>query len=144
MPTRGRGLLGAVFLLAGSLHFIRPQMYEAIMPDWIPAHTELVYASGVAELAGGAAVLIDRTARPGGWWLIATLLAIFPANVDMALNPERYPHVPESLLWLRLPLQGLLIVWVHRVAVGRPDSARRRPRRPRAPRRPPGPAGRMA
>jgi len=119
MPPRGRAVLGAVFLLAGTLHFARPRMYEAIMPDWLPAHTELVYASGVAEIAGGAGVLLDRTVRPAGWWLIATLLAILPANVHMALHPERYPDVPEILLWLRLPLQWLLIAWVHRVAIGR-------------------------
>ena len=120
MPPRGRALLGAVFLLAGTLHFIRPRIYEAIMPDWLPAHAELVYASGVAEIAGGTAVLVDRMARPGGWWLVATLVAIFPANVYMAMNPERYPDIPEVLLWIRLPLQGLLIAWIHRVAIRRP------------------------
>lgn len=134
MLTSGRAVLGAVFLLAGSLHFIRPGIYEAIMPDWLPAHTELVYASGAAELAGGAAVLADRTARPGGWWLIATLLGVLPANVNMALNADRYPGLPEALLWLRLPLQGVLMAWVYAVAI-RPGSAPRRPRRPRARRR---------
>lgn len=119
MPTRGRAVLAAFFLSAGSLHFIRPRMYEAIVPDWLPAHTGLVYASGAAEIAGGAAVLIDRTTRPGGWWLIATLIAVLPANVHMALHPERYDTVPEPLLWVRLPLQALLVAWVHRVAIRR-------------------------
>ena len=71
-----------------------------------------MFASGVAELAGGAGVLVPRTRRLAGWWLIATLLAIFPANVNMAVNAERYRVVPEPLLWLRLPLQGALIAWV--------------------------------
>jgi uncharacterized membrane protein len=114
---RGRAVLGAVFILAGMVHFIRPRMYEAIMPGWLPAHTELVYASGAAEIAGGAAVLADRTTRPGGLWLIATLIAIFPANVHMALHAERYPEIPEALLWIRLPFQALLVAWVHRVAI---------------------------
>ncbi len=92
-------------------------MYEAIIPDWIPAHRELVYASGVAEAVGGAAVLAERTSRPGGWLLIATLLGVFPANVHMALNPDRYSSIPEPLLWIRLPLQALLIAWVYRVAI---------------------------
>jgi uncharacterized membrane protein len=116
MPSRGRAVLGAFFLLAGALHFARPRIYEAIVPSWLPAHRELVYASGVAEMAGGAAVLRGRTAAPGGWWLIATLIGVFPANVDMALNPGRHPGIPEPLLWARLPLQAVLIAWVHRVA----------------------------
>lgn len=127
-PARARAVLGAVFLLTGALHFIRPRMYVAIVPDWLPAHRELVYVSGVAEMAGGAAVLFDRTAKPAGWWLIATLVGVFPANVDMALHPGRYKAIPSSLLWARLPLQALLIAWVHRVAIPR-GSARRRPRR---------------
>lgn len=117
MPPRGRTILGAVAIGAGALHFIRPRWYEAIMPDYLPVHRELVYASGVAEAGGGVAVLFDRTARGGGWWLIATLVAVFPANVDMALHPDRYSNIPEPLLWARLPLQALMIAVVHRVAV---------------------------
>ena len=117
--------LGAFFLVAGALHFLRPRMYEAIMPDALPAHRELVYASGAAELAGGAGVLHPRTRRVAGWWLIATLLAVFPANVHMALHPERYRAIPPWALWARLPVQGVLIAWVHRTAAG-PDGPRRR------------------
>jgi uncharacterized membrane protein len=105
-------LLGATFLTAGALHFLRPRMYEAIMPRYLPAHRELVYASGVAELAGGVGVLHPRTRRLAGRWLIATLLAIFPANVEMAVRPERFARLPKPLLWARLPLQGALIAWV--------------------------------
>ena len=111
-----RALLGGFFITAGVLHFVRPRMYEAIMPRYLPAHRELVYASGVAEIAGGLGVLHSRTARPAGWWLIATLVAIFPANVEMALHAERFRRVPEPLLWARLPLQGLLIAWVFKTA----------------------------
>src|SRR3954452_8427086 len=95
-------LLGIPFLTAGALHFLRPRMYEAIMPRYLPAHRELVYASGVAELAGGAGVLHPRTPRPAGWCLIATLVAIFPANVEMAVHPERFQRIPKPLLWARL------------------------------------------
>ena len=112
-----RALLGATFLTTGLLHFLRPRMYEAIMPRYLPAHRELVYASGVAEIAGGFGVLHARTAKPAGWWLIATLIAIFPANVHMAIHAERYRGIPEALLWHRLPLQALLIRWAWRVAV---------------------------
>jgi len=111
-----RALLGATFLATGVLHFLRPRMYEAIMPRYLPAHRELVYASGVAEIAGGAGVLHSRTAKPAGWWLIATLIAIFPANVEMAVHAERFRTIPRPLLWARLPVQGLLIAWVFKSA----------------------------
>ncbi len=112
-----RLLLGAFFLAAGLLHFLRPKPYVAIVPEALPRKLELVYASGVAEMACGAGVLGERTRRVAGWWLIATLLAIFPANVNMAVNAERYRFVRPWLLWARLPVQGVLIAWVWRVAV---------------------------
>ncbi len=62
-------------------------------------------------------MLVPRTRRLAGWWLIATLLAIFPANVNMAVNAERFRVVPEPLLWARLPLQGALIAWVWRAVL---------------------------
>jgi len=105
-------LLGVTFLAAGALHFLRPRMYEAIMPRYLPAHRELVYASGVAELAGGAGVLHPKTRRAAGWWLIATLLGVFPANVEMAAHAERFRAIPKPLLFARLPLQVALIAWV--------------------------------
>jgi len=109
--------LGAFFLFAGTMHFLKPRPYVAIVPDALPRKREIVFASGVAELAGGAGVLVPRTRRLAGWWLIATLLAIFPANVNMAVNAERYRVVPEPLLWVRLPLQGALIAWVWRAVL---------------------------
>jgi uncharacterized membrane protein len=106
-----RRLLGLFFVLAGLNHFRVPRVYEAIMPPELPAHRELVLASGVAEVAGGLAVLHPRTARAGGLWLIATLLAVFPANLHMAVRAERYAQIPEPLLWARLPVQALLVAW---------------------------------
>jgi uncharacterized membrane protein len=116
---RDRALLGAFFLIAGSMHFLKPRAYEAIVPDALPAHREIVYFSGAAELAGAVGVLPKRTARAAGLWLIATLVAVFPANVNMAVNAERFRMIPEALLWARLPVQGFLIAWVWRVAVRR-------------------------
>ena len=109
--------LGGFFLFAGVMHFLKPRPYVAIVPDALPRKHDIVYASGVAEMAGGALVLLPATRRAAGWWLILTLLAIFPANVNMAVNAERFKVVPEPLLWARLPLQGLIIRWVWRVAV---------------------------
>jgi uncharacterized membrane protein len=115
MP-RARAVLGATFMTTGVLHFLRPRMYEAMMPRYVPAHRALVYASGLAEIAGAAGVLHPRTARTAGWWLIATLIAIFPANVEMAVHAERFRRIPRPLLWARLPVQGLLIAWVWKTA----------------------------
>ena len=117
MPSRSRVGLGAFFLAAGALHFLKPRPYEAIVPEALPAHRELVYLSGIAEMAGGAGVLADRTTRWAGWWLIATMVAVFPANVNMAVDAERFDEVPEPLLWARLPLQAGIIYWIWRVAV---------------------------
>ena len=109
--------LGTFFLCAGALHFLKPRPYIAIVPDGLPRKRAIVYASGVAELAGGAGVLIPATRRAAAWWLILTLIAIFPANVNMAVHAERFRRVPEPLLWARLPLQGALIGWVWRAAM---------------------------
>ena len=119
MPSRSRIVLGGFFLAAGALHFAKPRPYESIMPDALPAHRELVYLSGVAEMAGGAGVLADGTRRAAGWWLIATMLAVFPANIDMAVEAERFDRVPEPLLWARLPLQAGIVYWIWRVAIRR-------------------------
>ena len=109
--------LGAFFLCAGALHFLKPRPYIAIVPDALPRKRELVYVSGAAELAGGAGMLLPGTRRAAAWWLILTLIAIFPANVNMAVNAQRFRRVPEPLLWLRLPVQGALIAWVWRAAL---------------------------
>ena len=108
-----RRLCGPVFVLAGALHFIKPRMYVAIMPPWLPRHRELVYASGVAEIAGGAGLLVPALRRPAGWWLIATLIAVFPANVHMELHPDDF-RVPggRAALIGRLPFQLVFIAWV--------------------------------
>ena len=122
MPSRSRIVLAAFFVAAGVLHFLKPRPYESIMPEALPAHRELVYLSGLAEIAGGAGVLSQRTSRYAGWWLIATMLAVFPANVNMAVDAERFEDIPEPLLWARLPLQAAIVHWIWRVAV-RPTSA---------------------
>ena len=116
---RSRQLVAATFLTSGTLHFLRPEAFEAIVPDALPGQRAIVYASGVAELAGGVGMLSGRTRRPAAWWLIATLIAIFPANVNMAVNAERFRFVPEWALWARLPLQGALIAWVYAAALRR-------------------------
>lgn len=117
-----RRLAGPFFVFSGLMHFAIPRAYRRIMPPYIPAHRAMVYASGVAEIAGGAALMVPRRRRAAGWWLIATLLAVFPANVHMALHPDEFPKVPGGArtLWARLPFQGVFIAWVL-AAMRRPD-----------------------
>ena len=113
-----RRLLGVFWIACGINHFVNARAYEAIVPPSLAEEKQLVVqVSGVAELAGGAGVLVPGTRRLAGWWLIATLLAIFPANVNMAVNAERFRVVPAPLLWVRLPLQGALIAWVWRAVL---------------------------
>jgi uncharacterized membrane protein len=116
-----RHLVALPFVGMGILHFLVPKQFEAIMPPYLPAHRRLVYASGAAEIVGGASLLSDRTRAFGGWWLIATLLAVFPANVHMALHPEEYRQVPGGKwsLYARLPFQLLFIAAVRRAAHAR-------------------------
>jgi uncharacterized membrane protein len=111
---------GPFFVLAGAMHFAIPRTYEAIVPRRLPARRALVYASGVAEIAGGVGVMHPRTRRAASLWSAATLAAVFPANVNMALNADRF-RVPggAAALWLRLPLQALLVRWA--LAAGRTD-----------------------
>ena len=111
-----RTALAAFFSFAGTMHFVRPKPYEAITPPPFPKK-ESVAISGVAEIAGGLAVLHPATRRAGRWGLIALLLAIFPANVWMATSPEKIPgaqRIPRWALWARLPLQPLAMAWVWR------------------------------
>ena len=100
--------LALFWIVAGALHFVIPRQYESIVPPPIARwKRELVVASGLAEIAGGIAVLPEGTRRGARWWLLATLVAVYPANIHMAVNPRQYPRIPPAALWARLPVQGL-------------------------------------
>lgn len=109
-----RGLLVTFFIAAGANRFRDPAFYVPTIPSWLPWHQELVALSGGAEIIGGVAALVPRTRRAAGWGLIALLVAVFPANVNMAVNHTQSLERPlvDRLLWLRLPVQALLIAWV--------------------------------
>ena len=115
----GRAVMGCLYLGAGLLHFAATETYMRMMPSDLPAHRSLVLVSGGAEIAGGLGLLVrlTRTAQPGraaAWGLIALLLAVFPANVTMITEHDRFPGVPLWAAWLRLPLQLPLIWWAWR------------------------------
>lgn len=119
IATSVRTLLALAFITAGVLHFVKPEPYLAIMPPWLPAHALLVQISGVAELAGGIGLLVDRWRRAAAIGLIVLLIAILPANIQMLLNYQARgaPAGEITLLWLRLPLQLGLIAAVWWVGV---------------------------
>ena len=108
-------LLAAFFLASGLNHFVSPRFYRAIVPPMLQHDAKrIVDVSGVAEILGGLGVLIPRTRRAAGVALIALLAAIFPANLYMAREPERFKRVPRWALYARLPLQPLMMWWAWR------------------------------
>lgn len=113
--------LSLFFVAAGVNHFASPDFYVAIMPPYLPAPLALVQASGVLEILGGLAVLAPRLRPLAGWGLVGLLVAVFPANLHMALHPELFPDAPAWLLLARLPLQAVFIAWAWWAT--RPDSA---------------------
>ncbi len=112
LTTLGRWAFTALFVLGGVGHFVKTDIYLKIMPPYLPYHRSLVLLSGVIEIALGILLLVPATSRPAAWGLIALLLAVFPANIYMFQHPGRFP-IPPTLLLLRLPLQGVLILWAY-------------------------------
>ena len=110
-----RKLLAAFFVGSGINHFISPRFYRAIVPPPLQRDAKLVVeVSGVAEVLGGLGVLLGPTRRLSGACLIALLAAVFPANLYMAREPERFRRVPRWALYARLPLQPLMMRWAWR------------------------------
>ncbi len=108
-----RVLLAIFFVVAGANHFHAPQIYLGMMPPWLPSPLALVWVSGVGEILGGIGALVPFARRYAGWGLMVLLVAIFPANLHVALQ-GRMPGFDFSplILWLRLPGQVLLMGWV--------------------------------
>ena len=106
-------LLGVLFILAGINHFVSPDFYVHIMPPYLPWPLSLVYLSGVAEVLLGALLLVPRFQSLAAWGSILLLLAVFPANLHMAMHPDLFPEFSPATLWFRLPLQVVLIAWAY-------------------------------
>jgi uncharacterized membrane protein len=120
-PTFSRSVLAVFFVVAGISHFLAPLAYLAIMPPYLPWPSQLVAVSGVAEIIGGLGVLWAPTRRWAGWGLIVLLIAVLPANIQ-ALSTGMVIAgyvVPTWMLWLRLPLQFVLLGWTYRTCVRR-------------------------
>jgi uncharacterized membrane protein len=106
-------LFAASFVLAGVNHFINPAFYFKIMPPYLPWHAALVYLSGACEIALGLLLFVPKLTRAAAWGLVALLVAVSPVNVHMALNHGLFPEYGVAALWLRLPLQILLLAWAY-------------------------------
>ena len=110
-----------VFLSSGILHFVMPGVFDRIVPPWVPNARLATYVSGVFEIAGAIGLLVPATRVAAAWGLIALLAAVLPANVHM-LNQARAANASVGYiagLWVRLPLQPLLMWWVWRIAIRR-------------------------
>ncbi len=112
MKTVSKYLLTIFMVGAGTLHFLKPDFYLKIMPPYLPWHLELVYLSGLFEIALGLLLLVPRFTRLAAWGIIALLIAVFPANIYLYQHQELLPASPLLHL-LRLPLQAVFIFWAY-------------------------------
>ena len=118
-----RWILALFFIAAGANHFRDPALYLAMMPPWLPWPEAMNVISGVAEILGGVGMLIPQTRRWAGWGLIALLIAVFPANLHVAMQGQMEGlDVSPTMLWLRLPFQAVFIalVWWTALRSSRP------------------------
>jgi len=115
-------LIAAYFLGGGVTHFTNPDFFVAIMPPYLPYHLELVWISGAFEILGALGLLLTRTRLMVGYGLIALTIAVTPANVHMAMNPDFFPDVPVTFLYGRLALQ-LFLLWLIWFSIGKEREA---------------------
>jgi uncharacterized membrane protein len=124
MKSTLRVVFALFFVGAGINHFARAGFYLRMMPPYLTLHLELVQISGVAEIVLGVLLLIPRSSFVAAWGIIALLVAVFPANVQMALHPNTFPEFRPTALWWRLPLQAVLIAWAFWYTRGTKTGAR--------------------
>ena len=110
-----RVIHAVAIIVVGITHFIVPEQYARIVPPQLPYPFELVYISGFFEILGGIGLVIPFVSIAAAWGLIALYIAVFPANINMAVNSipiDGIPHIP-LLYWARLPFQAVLIAWAY-------------------------------
>ena len=107
--------LAIFFIYFGIDHFVNPDFYLSIMPPSFPLHHEAVYISGLFEIIGGMGILIYRFRKIAGWGLFALLIAVYPANIYMAVTPSAFPDIPIFILYLRLGLQFIFLYWAYTI-----------------------------
>ncbi|QED25781.1 hypothetical protein FRD01_00580 [Microvenator marinus] len=120
-----RALVGLGFIGIGVIHFVSPEPFLKMMPGVLPWHLGLVYLSGAAEILGGVGLLVPKTRRVATWGLLLLLLAVFPANINMAVNEIYLEGMPREpwLLWVRLPFQLVFAAVVYWVGFAKPEDS---------------------
>lgn len=105
-------LLAGLFAVSGTIHLVKPEFYEPLMPSWVPAHREVIYGSGVAEILLAAGLAVPATRCAAGWGSVVLLLAVFPGNIKMTLDAFETDNTGMQVgSAARLPLQ-LPLLWV--------------------------------
>lgn len=105
-------IMAGLYIVAGLFHFVKPKMYEPIIPPYLPNRRALVLISGFFEVAFGLGLLFEETQRLSAWGIILMLLAFLPAHIYM-LQSEKFERIPRWALWVRIPLQFLLMYWAY-------------------------------
>ncbi|HZG40226.1 MAG TPA: MauE/DoxX family redox-associated membrane protein [Nodosilinea sp.] len=110
-----RGILAVCMVVAGILHFVAPDPFIRIVPDFLPAPAALVYGSGVIEILLGFGLLVPATQQLSAWGLVILFIAVYPANINMAVNHIPITGVPDTWWFhaIRLPFQFVLIAWAY-------------------------------
>lgn len=110
-----RVILAIAIAVVGVLHFAHPTPFVKIVPSILPHPLALVYISGFFEILGGIGLLVPPVAPAAAWGLIALFIAVFPANINMAVNHIQIAGVPDSPIFqaIRLPFQAVLIAWAY-------------------------------
>ena len=113
LRTAARLLLAGFMSLAGIMHFVSPRPFEKLVPKALPNPRLLVHVSGVFEILGGVGLLVPFSREFAAWGLVALYVAVFPANVNQAVNDIQFRGrtIPRWVLFARLPLQALLVAW---------------------------------
>lgn len=112
MPRIPLLVVALFFITGGIAHFVVADFFVMAMPDYLGYHKELVIISGVFEILGAIGILVPQTRLLAGYGLIALIIAVYPANINMALHPEKYKDISELFLYIRLPFQFLFIWFV--------------------------------
>lgn len=106
-------IMSLFYIIAGINHFRQPRFYKRIIPPWLPKHDWINWLSGAAEVILGILLLIPPTRELAAWGVIALLIAVFPANIYHLQQKGAGMKIPIWALWIRLPLQALLILWAY-------------------------------
>ena len=110
MPRIAVLIIALFFITGGIAHFVITDFFILAMPAYLNYHRELVLISGVFELLGAIGILLPRTRVLAGYGLIVLCIAVFPANINMAMHPEQFTNIKEIFLYIRLPVQ-LVFIW---------------------------------